>query len=246
MLRNKMNFEGKIAIVSGGTQGIGKAICELLQEKGCNVITTGRKIDPKRLKNKNRLKYLPLDLLDHKSIASFVKIVKDLKRVDILINNAGINIIESIDEINEENWNNIMKVNLTGPMLLIKAIAPYMKKNNSGKILNVSSIWGISSKEKRAAYSASKSGLLGLTRTASLELASYNVLVNAICPGFTMTDLTKSTLTEPEIEDLSKQIPLGRFANTREIAEVAVFLCSDLNTYITGQTITVDGGFTIG
>ena len=170
--------------------------------------------------------------------------LNNTKKIDILINNAGINIIESIDELNEENWQKILDVNLTGPMILTREISKKMKKNNKGgKILNISSIFGCVSKAKRNSYSSSKFGLIGLTRSSSLDLASHNILVNAVCPGFTSTEMMISILSKEEIKKLLKQIPMGRFAEAEEIAKVAVFLCSDLNSYITGQTLVVDGGF---
>lgn len=240
-----MKFKGKNAIVTGGSRGIGKAICDSLWQLGCNVITTGTSVNKKGFLVKQRWRYLRLDLLDPKSIESFIKTIKKLDHIDVLINNAGINIIESIDELNKDNWDMMLQVNLTGPMLLAKEVSSVMKKRKKGRILNVSSIWGVISKEKRDAYCATKTGLIGLTRAMALDLAPYNILVNVLCPGFTMTELTKSTLLKSEIDSLSAQVPLGRFACVEEIARVAVFLCSDLNTYITGQTIVVDGGFTI-
>lgn len=241
-----MNFKGKTAIVTGGSRGIGKAICELLLNLGCNVITTGTKINKKeRIGVSERLEYLQLDFLDSKSIDSFINNIKDYKNIDVLINNAGINIMESIDNLDKGNWDKVLQVNLTGPMVLTKTVSSIMKKNRGGRILNISSIWGVVSKEKRNSYSASKTGLIGLTRSEALDLAPYNILVNALCPGFTMTELTKSSLSQSEIASLSNQVPLRRFANVEEIARAAVFLCSDLNTYITGQTIIADGGFTI-
>lgn len=240
-----MKFKGKNAIVTGGTRGIGKAICDSLWQLGCNVIATGTSVDKKGFLVKQSWRYLRLDLLDPESIKSFIKTIKKLDHIDVLINNAGINIIESIDELNKDNWDMMLQVNLTGPMLLAKEVSSVMKKRKKGRILNVSSIWGVISKEKRDAYCATKTGLIGLTRAMALDLASYNILVNALCPGFTMTELTKSILSKSEIDSLSAQVPLGRFACVKDIAKVAVFLCSDLNTYITGQTIVVDGGFTI-
>lgn len=240
-----MNFKGKTAIVTGGTRGIGKAICEILWERGGNVIVTGTSINNRKSKNRQRLKYMQLDFLDPQSIDSFVKAIKKSKRIDVLINNAAINIIESIDRLKRDNWDKVLQVNLTGPMVLTKTVSSIMKKNRGGRILNISSIWGVIAKEKRISYSASKTGLIGLTRSEALDLAPHNILVNALCPGFTMTELTKASLSESEIVSLSNQVPLRRFANVEEIARVAVFLCSDLNTYVTGQTIIVDGGFTI-
>lgn len=241
----EIDLRGRTAIVTGGTRGIGKVICDLLLESGCNVIATGTRVEKGMTPDKRAIEYLPLDFLDLKSVESFIKTVQRLEQVDILINNAGINVIGSVDKIKDRNWNEILQVNLTGPMLLMKAVSPIMKKQRSGRILNISSIWGIISKKGRGSYSASKTGLIGLTRTAALDLASYNILVNLLCPGFTMTELTRSTMPDEEIASISEQIPLKRLAEPDEIARIAVFLCSDLNTYITGQSIVVDGGFVI-
>jgi len=241
---NMMNIKGKTAIVTGGTRGIGKAICDLFLENGCDVIATGTNLDKEVSQEKDNLFFKTLDFLNIDCTNKFIKDIIDLD-IDILVNNAGINIIEPIDTIKKENWDKIIQVNLTGPMLLSKSVSSSMKKKKQGKILNISSIWGTKSKKGRNAYAVSKTGLLGLTRTTALDLASYNILVNALCPGFTMTDLTKSTLSETEINTLSNQIPLKRFAKVEEIAKLALFLCSDINTYITGQTIIIDGGFTI-
>jgi len=238
-----MDFKGKIAIVTGGTRGIGKSICNLLASLGCKVIATGTDVDG--FQSAGNIEFRKLNFLKPKTVKEFLHKVKNLERVDILINNAGINIVEPIDELKEENWGKVLQVNLTGPMLLSKEVVLKMKKKKKGNIINISSIWGVISKEKRDAYTASKTGLIGLTRAMALDLSPYNILVNVLCPGFTMTELTKSTLSKIEIDSLASQIPLGRFADVEEMARVVVFLCSDLNTYITGQTIIVDGGFTI-
>lgn len=238
----KIDFSKKTAIVTGGTRGIGKSIVSLLLESGCYVIYTGTKKQPTSSIKDGQ--YEQLDLSDEKSTDRFVKkIIDKTSRIDILVNNAGINIVEPIDEIQDENWEKVLAVNLTGSMRLMRAVAKVMKNGHGGRILNVSSIFGCVSKAKRNSYSASKFGLIGLTRSSSLDLAPHNILVNAICPGFTSTELTMSILTKEEIKKLSKQIPMGRFAEVEEIAKVAVFLCSDLNSYITGQTLVVDGGF---
>ena len=240
----KIDFSKKTAIVTGGTRGIGKSIVSLLLESGCYVIYTGTKKQP--ISSIKDGQYEQLDLSDEKSTDRFVKKVIDkTSRIDILVNNAGINIVEPIDEIQDENWEKVLAVNLTGSMRLMRAVAKVMKNGHGGRILNVSSIFGIVSKAKRSSYSASKAGIIGLTRASSLDLAPYNILVNALCPGFTSTELTKSILSSKEINDLSSQIPLGRFADAQEIAKIAVFLCSDLNTYLTGQAIVVDGGITV-
>lgn len=237
----KLMFKGKVVLITGSTRGIGKSMAVCFNALGARVIRTGTK--PAGTGTKD---YLQLDLNNDLSLEKFISEIKKLKHIDVLVNNAGINIIEPVDEIKDEHWDKIIKVNLTGAMKITRAVARIMKKNKQGgKILNVSSVFGIISKAKRDAYSASKAGLIGLMRASALDLAPYNILVNALCPGFTMTDLTKSILSKKEIEQLSREIPLGRFAREEEIACAAAFICSDLNTYMTGQAFVVDGGVSI-
>jgi len=245
---SKLNFKNKTAIITGATRGIGEGIANSLWGLGCNIIVTGTGMETKlskRIIKKTRFKYLQLDFLNPKSLNKFLDYIKKLKNIDILVNNAGICINQPIDEIREENWRKVLQVNLTGPMILMKIVAKIMKKKKKGKILNISSIFGVVSKETRNAYSASKTGIIGLTRATSLDLAKYNILVNALCPGFTLTKLTKSVLGRAGIVKIRKTIPLQRLAKVDDIANVALFLCSYLNTYVTGQTIIADGGFTI-
>ncbi len=239
-----INFSDKNAIVTGGTKGIGKSIVLLLITLGCKVIYTGRN-EPSDSQLKNG-SYQSLDFNNKESIDRFIlENITKVSHIDILINNSGINAINPIEETKDEDWKNIMAVNLTGPMRLIKEVSKLMIKNHKGgKILNISSVFGVVSKKKRSSYSASKSGLIGLTRSCALDLAPYNILVNALCPGFTSTELTRSILTKNEIKRLSSEIPLGRFADVSEISKAAAFLCSDLNGFMTGQTLVIDGGFT--
>ncbi|MDD3296586.1 MAG: SDR family NAD(P)-dependent oxidoreductase [Candidatus Omnitrophica bacterium] len=236
-----INLSGKTALISGGTRGIGKAMVDLFASSGCKVIYTGTKNEEKNL-SKDKI-FMQLDLAQDKSVKDFFSRLSTLERIDILVNNAGINIIEPISEIENENWQKVLKVNLTGPMLLTREISKKMKRSGGGKILNISSIFGIMSRQKRNSYSASKAGLIGLTKSSALDLAPYNIVVNALCPGFTLTELTTSILSKEEIEALKKEIPLGRFASVEEIARVALFLCSDLNSYMTGQVVIADGGY---
>ena len=240
-----MDFSGKIAIVTGGTRGIGKNIVSLLLESRCEVIYTGT--GDWSAENDFGGHYGQLDLSDARSVERFVsEVIQSLPRIDILINNAGINMIEPIDEISDEHWEKIITVNLTGSMRLMRETVKVMKENDrGGKILNISSIFGVVSKAKRNSYSASKTGLIGLTRASALDLAPHNILVNALCPGITNTELTVSILSRKEMEALASEVPLGRFAEVSEIARIAVFLCSDLNSYMTGQTVVADGGFTV-
>jgi len=216
----------KKILLTGGSRGIGKAILEELQCQ-YEVCSPSRE---------------ELNLLDLNSIDNFFKNNKN--EFDILINNAGINIIKPIDEILNDDIEKVTTVNLTAPLKLIQNVSKIMKKKKFGKIVNISSIWGIRSKERRTLYSSSKFGIIGQTKALSRELGKHNILVNAVCPGFTATDLTMQSLTNEEIEFLEKEIPLQRLAKPEEIAKTVKFLISDENSYITGQTIIVDGGFT--
>lgn len=237
-------MRGKVALVTGATRGIGKAIAEALIERGATVIGTGT--GKATAAAKLRFIFWPLDLADEQSKKAFFERMRNLKQLDILVNNAGINVIAPIDRIDQGDWDKVVQVNLTGAMLLMKTAAALMKKNKTGgRILNVSSIFGIIAREKRNAYAATKAGLIGLTRASALDLAPHKILVNAICPGFVLTDLTKSILSVKERKALLERIPMGRFGLEEEIARTAAFLCSLENTYLTGQAIVIDGGYSI-
>jgi len=242
--KNTFDFSGKTALVTGGTRGIGKSIAEELIRCGCSVIYTGRSEKPEAA-SAGLNRYIQVDFADKSSVERFLTEIESIPKIDILVNNAGINIIEPVDEIKDENWEKILNVNLTAAMLVMRQVSRKMKAAGQGRILNISSIFGVISRAKRNSYSASKAGLIGLTKASALDLAPYNVLVNALCPGFTATELTASTLSKQEMDELSKEVPLGRFATPQEIARSALFLCSEYNTYITGQVIIVDGGYSI-
>ena len=214
-------------LITGASRGIGAALKARLNSEGMTILTPGRE---------------ELDLLSNSSIDSYLASLTG--PVDILVNNAGINYLAALEEITPETMEAMMQVNLTAPLKLIKGVVPAMKKNQYGRIVNLSSIFGIVSKERRLLYTTTKSALIGMTKTLALELGAYNILVNCIAPGYVLTELTRQNNTQQEIERINSAIPLKRMAEPAEIAEVAAFLCSDKNTYITGQTIVVDGGFT--
>jgi 3-oxoacyl-[acyl-carrier protein] reductase len=243
-----LNFKNKTVIITGGTRGIGESLALLFNEAGANVTITGTKepnaVNLDLLKNNNSIQYYQLDFSSNESVKKFIHSVNELKRVDVLINNAGVNKLDSISEISVDDWDWINTINLKGPFLLTQAVSEMMKKQNSGKIINIASIFGVVSKEKRAAYSSTKWGLIGFTKAVALDLAPFNVLVNAVSPGFVDTELTRRILGPEKIKQMDKSIPQGRLAQPNEIAKVVIFLCSDQNTYITGQNIIVDGGFT--
>lgn len=222
-----MNNKKRLALVTGASRGIGFAIAKKLLAEGLEVLTPGRQE------------------MDLSSPVAIEKYLNNLKRsVDVLVNNAGINLLGSVLEIDEKNISETVQVNLLTPLQLVRAVVPGMIKNNYGRIVNISSIWGIITKPRRLTYSLTKSGLIGMTRTLAVELAPYNILVNAVAPGYVNTELTRQNNTEQELEIIRKSIPIQRLAEPSEIAEVVAFLCSEKNTYITGQVIVVDGGFT--
>lgn len=239
----ELNFNGQTAIVTGASRGIGKAIAELLLKAGCSVIITSTaKTAPKWCKSYPSCSHKTVDFLRSQSLSHFLKEMDKLPKIDILVNNAGIHIPEPIYSIKEMSLKKILGVNLYAPILIMNHICQKMAKAKKGRILNISSMAGIVSKPKSSIYSSAKSGLLGLTRASALDMAEYNVLVNCLCPGHTDTDMTKRLLTNKTRQNYRKMIPLARFARPTEIADMAIFLCSNLNTYITGQTIIVDGG----
>ncbi len=217
----------RTVLLTGGSRGIGSAVKKRLSSEDMEILAPGR---------------AELDLLSNESIGSFLASLK--RPVDVLINNAGINHLASVEEITTDTLEAMVQVNLTAPLRIIQGTLPGMKKNRYGRILNVSSIFGIVSKERRLLYSATKSGLIGMTKTLALELGPFNILVNCIAPGYVLTELTRQNNSPEELKRISSSIPLNRIAEPSEIAEVAAFLCSDRNTYITGQAIVVDGGFT--
>ncbi len=214
-------------LLTGASRGIGEAIKKcLITSGGYNIIS------PKRRE---------LDLCNDLSIKKYIDNLKT--NIDILINNAGINNIEYIENVDTMTIQEMITVNLISPIKLIKSLIPDMKKNKFGRIINISSIWGIRSKEKRGLYSAAKFGINGITKALARELGTYNILVNSVCPGYVNTDLTKKNIPQAEQEKILKDIPLGRFAEPVEIAKLVEFLISENNTYITGQSLIIDGGF---
>lgn len=217
----------KTALITGASRGIGQAVAERFRASGCHVLAPTRE---------------EMDLSSSESIRRYFSRA-ETDHVDIVVNNAGINIVDVLENIGESDWDHIFAVNVKAPQLIVQAASPHMKRSRWGRIVNIGSLYASISREGRGAYTASKSALRGLTRTWALELAPYNVLVNALCPGFVLTDLTRRTNTAEQLTAIVDSIPMKRLATPAEIAEAVYFLASEQNSYITGQALFVDGGY---
>lgn len=216
------------ALVTGGSRGIGKCIVDQLKSEGYFVYAPTRE---------------ELNLSDSNSVEKFLgKWGNEV--YDVIINNAGINDINDVENITDDEIEHAMQINLISPLKLLRAFVPAMKKQGYGRIVNIGSIWGIVSKRGRTVYSITKHGIHGMTKTLAVELAEYGILVNTVCPGFTLTKLTMKNNTPDQIAEISREIPMGRMAQPEEIADAVFYLVSERNTYITGQLIAVDGGYT--
>ena len=218
----------RTVFLTGGARGIGAAIRQELVTAGYAVISPSRE---------------ELDLTSKDSVEAYLRKHSDLA-ADVLINNAGMNVPEKISKISWDTWSKTLQTNLTSAVRLIQFLAPGMSSRGYGRILNTSSILGIVTKEGRAAYSMTKAALNALTRSAALEFGAGGVLVNSLAPGYVDTELTRKNNSPEEMASIISSIPLGRMADPKELAKVAGFLVSDQNTYLTGQTVVVDGGFT--
>ncbi|MBI3320411.1 MAG: SDR family oxidoreductase [Candidatus Omnitrophica bacterium] len=231
------------ALVTGGTRGIGAAIAAALVEAGHDVTVSGTARPPRRVPK--RCRYLDCDFSDPTALEAFTRKVAGLN-LSILVNNAGINTVGPLESYDPENFSRIQQVNVTAPFRLCQAVVPGMRKRRFGRIVNITSIFGVVSKAGRCAYSASKFALLGLSRALALEVAAENVLVNCLAPGFVDTELTRGILGARGIAKMKRLIPMGRLARPEEIARAVRFLVSEENTYMTGQQVVVDGGFISG
>jgi len=237
------SFSGKKVLITGGSRGIGLTLVMELIKKGATVHYTSRR--KSNLKHDKRLVHHKVDFLNDNEFNSLIEKVNSLK-LDILVNNAGINLLNRIDKLSYIDYDNMFKVNVKRAFQLTTAVSnSFIDRDTPGKIVNISSIFSITSKESRVIYTSTKEALNGLTKGSALDLANKNILVNSVLPGFTKTELTDKNLTTSEQKNLEKIIPIQRLANTIDIVNPIIFLISDFNTYITGQKIIVDGGFTI-
>ena len=238
-----------VAVVTGAGRGIGSAIAEELGQGGARVVVNyARSKEAAEALARTLMEQgspqavaLQADVSDAAQAARLIEeTVQQFERIDVLVNNAGINIDRSLKNLSSEDWNTVIQVDLNSYFYTLRAAVPYFMQQNSGKIINISSFVGQAGNFGQANYSAAKAGILGLTKTAALELARYHVTVNAICPGFIETDMYVS-IPEKAKEAILKRIPLGRTGTPQEIARSVRYLIVD-GDYITGQTLNVNGG----
>ena len=242
-------LKGKCAVITGASRGIGKCIATKFAKEGANVVINYRNNEEEALKVKQELEDLGSQVLVVKADVSELEqaenLIKEAKkefgRVDILVNNAGITKDNLIIRMKEEDFDSVIKTNLKGAFNCLKAVTPIMLKQKYGKIVNMASVVGVVGNPGQVNYCASKAGLLGMTKSLAKEIGSRNITVNAIAPGFIDTDMTK-ILSDDQKKKILSQIPLNKFGNVEDIANVALFLGSENSNYITGQVIHVDGG----
>ena len=239
--------ERQVALITGATRGIGKEIALELAQNGYDIAVNYRGTIDEDLKkeieaNNVRCEFVEADVSNFEQCESMIKeTIEKYGRIDVLVNNAGITKDGLIMRMKKEDFEAVIDVNLVGTFNLTRNVIPYMIKQKSGRIINVSSVVGVAGNAGQTNYSASKAGVIGFTKSLAKEVASRNILVNAVAPGFIDTDMTK-VLSDSVKEGINAQIPLRRMGSPREVAKVVKFLASEDSSYVTGQVINIDGG----
>ncbi|MCR4944642.1 MAG: 3-oxoacyl-[acyl-carrier-protein] reductase [Clostridium sp.] len=242
-------LKGKCAIVTGASRGIGKAVAKKLASQGVNIVLNYRSSEEKAIEVENELKEFGVEVLrvkaDISNISEAENLVNKAKerfgKIDIMVNNAGITIDKLIIRMKEEDFDNVINVNLKGVFNCLKSITPIMLRQKEGSIINISSVVGISGNAGQVNYAASKAGVIGMTKSLAKEIGTRGIRVNAVAPGYIQTDMTEG-LDDKYKKELMKQIPLNRLGTAEDVADVVSFLADDNSRYITGQCIHVDGG----
>lgn len=251
MLNKMFDLTGKVALVTGGSKGLGRAMARALALAGADIVINSRNVDELEsamaeiLHGTDRKGFsLVADLCKREDTVSLARqALEAMGRVDIVINNAGTNVPGPVDEIKNDDWDRLVELNLSAPMVLVRELAAQMKERRWGRIINISSIFGLCTKEARGSYSATKAGLIGITRTMAQDLGPWNITANAIAPGPISTPLT-DRLVQGELRAyFDSMVVLGRWGKPEDLMGPALLLASDAGSYITGSTLLVDGGW---
>lgn len=245
-----MNLSGKVAVVTGASRGIGRAVALTLSKNGASIVINYAKDEEGARETLRQIKesngYAVIKQFDIRNYESCVKAVNEVYntfgKIDILVNNAGISKIGLFIDTTEEEWGSLIDTNIKGTFNMTHSVLKYMLKSQSGSIVNISSIWGVSGASCESVYSATKGAILSFTKALAKEMGPSNIRINAVAPGVIKTEMN-SWLNGDELNELIDSIPLGSMGDTLDIGNTVAFLCSDESKYITGQTLIVDGGF---
>lgn len=249
-MNNRFDLTDKVALVTGGSKGLGLAMARGFAEHGAHVMICSRHEEELQSAAARiregldvRVDYLPVDMTDREAVRNLAEVtLARFGKVDILVNNAGSNTPQPIDQIQDEDWDRILELNLSSIMVLTRALVPQMKARRWGRIIHISSVLGLGSKEGRNAYSATKAAVIGLAKASALDLGQDGITVNCIAPGPFLTDLPMSLLDEAGKQSFASRTALGRWGQPGEIAGPAILLASEAGSYITGEVLLVDGG----
>ena len=244
------DLSGRVALVTGGSRGIGRAIADGFARAGADLFLCARKeetlqsaAEELRRETGVRVEYAVADMAVREDLRRVARAAVDtLGKVDVLVNNAGWNVPQAIDEIRDEDWDYLVELNLNSVMAMTRALAPGMKERRWGRVIHISSIMGLSSTAKRNAYSATKAALIGMARASALDLGAFGITVNCIAPGPIATEMPMSILTKPQQDAMSARTAVGRWGRPDELAGPALLLASEAGSYITGEVLVVDGG----
>lgn len=251
MLPKLFDLTGRVALITGGNKGLGKAMARGLAQAGADIVIASRHEDELRTtlaeivaETGRKGIYVVTDVSNRDDVKILARTaIERMGKVDILINNAGMNAPQAIDQITDDVWDRVLEVNLTSIMALTRELVPGMKERRWGRVIHISSIMGQVSKERRNVYSATKSALIGLARASALDLGPFNVTVNCLAPGPFLTEMPMSVLSDAEKKTFADRTALGRWADPTELVGPALMLASDAGGYITGQVLFVDGGY---
>lgn len=254
MINTMFSLQGRVALVTGGSKGLGKAMARGFAEAGADIFISSRHADELKAAaaeiqkgTEARVAWSVCDMTERADVKRLAETaLKELGRVDVLVNNAGSNIPQTIDQITDDTWDRIVELNLSSCMALTRALVPQMKERKWGRIIHISSIMGLASKSGRNVYSATKSALIGLAKASALDLGRSGITVNCIAPGPFLTDLPGTVLSAEEKRVFAEKTALGRWGDPKELAGPALLLASEAGSYITGSVLLVDGGTLAG